>query len=69
CSSWRSLRPAAQQSFIRTTRINRNTAVPVFTSATQPDAGFASCYKKWWTPEPVTDTTTKTVTTCLNQPF
>jgi len=44
CSSCRRLRPAAQQSYIRLARSLWRTANSDFTTAAQPDAGYASCY-------------------------
>ncbi|MBH1969288.1 MAG: hypothetical protein I8H81_13995 [Pseudomonadales bacterium] len=45
CSSWRSLRPAAKQSFNQAMRSFRKSVHSGFTTASQPDAGFASCYR------------------------
>jgi len=45
CSSWRSLRPTAKRSSKLSSRYFWCTASIDFTTASQPNAGFASCYK------------------------
>ena len=45
CSSWRSLRSAAQQSSTLFLRFVWSTVQAGFTTAAQPNAGCASCYK------------------------